>query len=387
MNEAHEDSAFSALEALATGREVGRLSALPIASTVAGAVAVVAGLGATLSVEALGVWLAIALAVALAQQQARQALARRSGPAVADERAWWRWLSANALGAGVFWGLSAYVLAPVESALPLPALAPIVTVVGVLWLPLLAFSPSGLWLLAVPALLPMAPALLSPPDTAHATMGSLFLVVWLALFVVTRATHEILRSAAIARRVLHHQATHDSLVGLVNRAEFHRRLAEVEARSPGPHAVLFIDLDHFKQVNDTVGHATGDALLCEIGRLLRGIVRRRDTAARLGGDEFAILMPECNLEDAARVAHAVIEAVAECKVAGMSDVAGITASLGIACTGASAGEPRALAAADRACYLAKRAGRNRFCVAAEDGGALRAAVRQGAALVPTEASI
>ena len=94
---------------------------------------------------------------------------------------------------------------------------------------------------------------------------------------------------------LSHQATHDTLTGLVNRPEFERRLSHLlgSANPHAPHALLYLDLDQFKVVNDTCGHAAGDDLLRQISALLRTKLRARDTLARLGGDEFGVLLEHC----------------------------------------------------------------------------------------------
>ena len=93
-----------------------------------------------------------------------------------------------------------------------------------------------------------------------------------------------------------HLASHDALTGLPNRREFERRVSVLlpQARErPGHHAVLYLDLDEFKLVNDTCGHAAGDELLRQVSALLRQRLRETDTLARLGGDEFGVLLANC----------------------------------------------------------------------------------------------
>ena len=110
----------------------------------------------------------------------------------------------------------------------------------------------------------------------------------------------------MTRNFLSHRARHDALPGLVNRAEFELRLTRLLNRSRtdgSDNALLYIDLDQFKLVNDACGHAVGDQLLQQMARMLIDSVRTRDTVARLGGDEFAILMERCTVEQAQRVAQ------------------------------------------------------------------------------------
>ena len=110
-------------------------------------------------------------------------------------------------------------------------------------------------------------------------------------------------------RQLQHDAAHDALTGLINRREFEGRLerAVASAKRYGlQHALCYFDLDQFKLVNDTAGHAAGDALLKHVRGLLSGKFRERDTLARLGGDEFALLLENCGLDEAIRIAEIIV---------------------------------------------------------------------------------
>ncbi len=130
------------------------------------------------------------------------------------------------------------------------------------------------------------------------------------------------------------------------------------------YAMLFMDLDHFKEVNDSAGHAVGDELLRNIGAVLRQVVRKGDTAARLGGDEFAVLMEGCGVSEAAEVATTILARIRSFQLTGGERCRRITASIGIACSADLCASPaRLLEAADQACYRAKREGRNRFEIA------------------------
>jgi diguanylate cyclase (GGDEF)-like protein/PAS domain S-box-containing protein len=167
-------------------------------------------------------------------------------------------------------------------------------------------------------------------------------------------------------RQIAHQASHDSLTGLVNRREFEHRLnrAVKTARESGcHHALAYIDLDQFKVVNDSAGHAAGDALLKQMSNVLDSNVRGRDTLARLGGDEFCLLLENCRLDKAAEIAEALLAAVRATPFAWQQRTFSIGASIGVvAITPLVISSEQALSYADAACYMAKHAGRNRVYV-------------------------
>lgn len=162
---------------------------------------------------------------------------------------------------------------------------------------------------------------------------------------------------------LSHQATHDPLTNLVNRTEFERRLTRALAGATGDrsrHALGFLDLDGFKQINDTCGHQAGDELLQELSRLLRTRMRARDTLARLGGDEFGILLEHCSPARAVRIAEQIRRAVTDQPYTCGGRTFRIGASIGIVPVHNGGSSPaRLIAAADGACYHAKRQGGNR----------------------------
>ncbi|UBM10226.1 diguanylate cyclase domain-containing protein [Cupriavidus metallidurans] len=162
---------------------------------------------------------------------------------------------------------------------------------------------------------------------------------------------------------LAYEASHDPLTGLVNRPEFERRLetAILRARQEGcTHTLMYLDLDRFKAVNDTCGHAAGDELLCQIADLMRQQLRRSDTLARLGGDEFAVLLEHCLPSDGERVAESLRQAIAAFRFICRGHVFSVAVSVGlIRLDERTSNTEDALGAADVACYRAKRAGRNR----------------------------
>jgi diguanylate cyclase (GGDEF)-like protein/PAS domain S-box-containing protein len=165
------------------------------------------------------------------------------------------------------------------------------------------------------------------------------------------------------QRELAYAARHDSLTGLLNRAAFEKALSEVcaeAARGEREHALCFIDLDRFKAVNDAAGHAAGDDLLRQVTNTIRRAVRGRDLAGRLGGDEFAVLLVDCPLADAGKIAEQILAAIAATRFVWEGHVHTVGASAGItAVTASSTSVAELMREADAACYAAKAAGRNR----------------------------
>jgi diguanylate cyclase (GGDEF)-like protein/PAS domain S-box-containing protein len=177
-----------------------------------------------------------------------------------------------------------------------------------------------------------------------------------------RAVAHTLASTLARQRTeqrMRHEALHDPLTGLANRTLLRDRLEHAIARSErerGATAVLFIDLDNFKAVNDSHGHAAGDAVLVESARRLHGAVRPGDTVARIGGDEFVALCEDVDADSALAVAHRLQDALRPSFTAGGVEHQ-LSASIGVALGDR---EPdRLLADADAASYRAKAAGRGR----------------------------
>jgi diguanylate cyclase (GGDEF)-like protein len=190
--------------------------------------------------------------------------------------------------------------------------------------------------------------------------------LWERLQGVASQGATAMQNAQLVERI-HHQALHDSLTGLPNRMLFEDRLAHalVASRRDGHEVgVLFVDLDGFKHVNDTFGHACGDELLKEVARRLVGTVRAVDTVARLGGDEFVVVLsPLDGLEDAVVVAEKVLHVMRM-----PFDVAGrrlaVSASVGVSLAHPEDDPETMLNHADSAMYRAKSAGRDRLEIAA-----------------------
>jgi len=162
------------------------------------------------------------------------------------------------------------------------------------------------------------------------------------------------------------QASHDALTGLVNRREFERQLAELVGSAKNEdkqHALMYLDLDNFKTVNDTCGHTAGDELLRQLTTVMLSKMRAADTLARIGGDEFGALLESCPLDQAVRIANGLREAVRDFRFIWQDKTFGIGASIGLVIIDAdSDSADRMLAAADATCYEAKNKGRDRVQV-------------------------
>ena len=173
--------------------------------------------------------------------------------------------------------------------------------------------------------------------------------------------HDVTEARVLSSRITH-QAMHDSLTELVNRRGFEMRLAEVldtPSLQDKGHVLFYVDLDQFKVVNDTCGHAAGDELLKQVALLFRGALRDNDLLARLGGDEFGVLLRNCPVDAALRVAEKMRAAVDAYRFQWNGRSFGIGASIGVVPFEAGATMAHVLGAGDTACYLAKDKGRNR----------------------------
>ncbi len=175
--------------------------------------------------------------------------------------------------------------------------------------------------------------------------------------------HDVSESRELNRRLSYH-ASHDLLTGLVNRREFESRLERslksAKARETS-YALLYLDLDQFKIINDSCGHGAGDMLLTQLGALLKAKIRWRDTLARLGGDEFGLLLEACSTEEAIRTAEMLREAIKDYKFSWDDRTFRLSASVGVVpITGDDDNVATLITAGDSACQAAKEAGRNRI---------------------------
>jgi diguanylate cyclase (GGDEF)-like protein/PAS domain S-box-containing protein len=182
---------------------------------------------------------------------------------------------------------------------------------------------------------------------------------------VLMVSEDITESRRRSEQLAYH-ANHDALTGLVNRRAFEERLDHAIAVARAEHvefALCYLDLDQFKVINDSCGHVAGDEFLRQVGRVLHGAVSKRDTLARLGGDEFGVLLERCQVDQAKRVAYAVLDAIDNLFLTwnGRRFRVGISIGL-VPINHASESVESVLRAADVACYAAKEAGRNRIHV-------------------------
>lgn len=177
--------------------------------------------------------------------------------------------------------------------------------------------------------------------------------------------HDVTHARKLVKEISY-QASHDALTGLLNRREFENRLRSMISNAVDEHrhhALLYLDLDQFKVVNDTSGHSAGDELLRQLTFIMQTKIRDADMLARLGGDEFGVLLGNCHIDQAQHVAEELIEAVKSFNFCWCDKNFTIGASIGmVAITDESQDLASLLSNADTACYIAKEKGRNRVQV-------------------------
>ncbi|HYQ72812.1 MAG TPA: EAL domain-containing protein, partial [Gammaproteobacteria bacterium] len=192
-------------------------------------------------------------------------------------------------------------------------------------------------------------------------------IALLALLLIVAGFIVAYRHLTEKNRLLAYHHSYDPLTGIINRREFESRLdrliQQTRART-ATHALLYIDLDQFKLVNDSCSHAAGDELLKQITLLLLGEIRQRDTLGRLGGDEFGLLLENCPLGKAVEIATRIQKAIECFQFTRGENTFSLGASIGVVQIDEStSGIASAMSAADAACYIAKESGRNRVQIA------------------------
>jgi len=229
----------------------------------------------------------------------------------------------------------------------------------------IAYPPAGVWALGV---LVVSSAVVTHtlgggrPGSALMLGGTLTAVT--TMCAVTAQNHwRTHRSQAELAQRLQHLARHDGLTGCLNHGAFHEVLeaeGERALRYGRPLGLLVVDLDGFKDINDSHGHPCGDAVLAEVGRVLRETTRDSDRVGRIGGDEFGVLLPETGVEEAALLAERARTAIGE-----LTEPVTISVSIGVSAMPESRDAAALLAAADEAVYRAKRSGRDFVSVSGE----------------------
>jgi len=176
---------------------------------------------------------------------------------------------------------------------------------------------------------------------------------------------DITKTRALMKKV-EYQANYDQLTGLMNRYAFETELTRTLTYESGEHALCLMDLDRFKVVNDTCGHAAGDKLLKQLAERLRPLIRRSDTFARLGGDEFGIILRDCPIDKAKSLAENVLKAVQQMPFFWEGERFHVGASIGVLGIKGPMDMQDAMKKCDTACYFAKDGGRNRVSVYTQD---------------------
>jgi diguanylate cyclase (GGDEF)-like protein len=317
-------------------------------------------------------WLASIAILTLLRLMMQQRYTRNL-PRITNYRLWHYGFVATAFASGCLWGSLSVFLFPETSLLHQACLTFILGGVSAGAVSVYAPLPGAYPFFVLPAMIPYAYQIWDLGESEGQPMAAL---IMLFVFILMRAARESrrhvcdildlqVRNAELTRR-LHHRATHDSLVDLVNHGEFNRRLERLtkdNRRENTEYSLVFIDLDLFKDVNDTGGHAAGDLILKGIANILRNHIRAGDTAARVGGDEFALLLDGCPHDRALEIAEALRAEIAAMTVTSDGIDYSVRASIGVSY--GHAGKHSAtgmLKAADAACYSAKEKGRNRVCI-------------------------
>ncbi len=210
-------------------------------------------------------------------------------------------------------------------------------------------------------------ALRSANDHYIESRNAMFILAGIALVLGLCIAVLVIRRSSAKNRHIYHQANHDALTGLLNRRAFERQLellGSMSASTQADNALMYLDLDQFKIVNDTCGHTAGDELLCQLTTVFKNRLRQTDLIARLGGDEFGVLLNDCNLDGATRVAEALRVAAENFQFSWKGKLFSVGVSIGVVPIKPDSGSMAAiLSTADIACLEAKQAGRNRVHVA------------------------
>ena len=308
--------------------------------------------------------------------------------------------------AGLSWGSAGWFFFPAEAQIYQFILIFVLAGMAAAAVPILAASQTAFWVFTLPALGPLIGRFLSASDSTSLAMGALGLlyVLGLAKSAQTvgasilegiRIRHEnsdllnklnrinedlcteiqehqqalaaLRASEQCSRQQSHYQANHDLLTGLANRYHFDRRLQEVLDKAKATrseYALCFMDLDQFRIINTHYGYRAGDALLCQLAAFLSSNIRQHDVLARLGGDEFVLLLTDCNLEQASRIAQTLCRKVEQFTCCWDDQAFSVSLCIGIAMLDRHTTSVHwALGQAESACLSAKKQGRGNMRIA------------------------
>ncbi|MGB5245468.1 MAG: GGDEF domain-containing protein [Woeseia sp.] len=204
-----------------------------------------------------------------------------------------------------------------------------------------------------------AVSILSDYWRANGTLSANILIL---LALIPPYVGALLNSLQRAKDQLRVQASVDVLTGLLNRAETEMSVERVIDKRHDGHSLLFCDLDLFKLVNDSAGHAAGDKLLADVARIIQECSGKGAVVGRLGGDEFCVFLPDCTMEAARRIAENIRNSVSGYRLAWGREYYSVGISVGVAPTSAVQDMGSLFRLADAACYAAKNAGRNQVHV-------------------------
>lgn len=317
-------------------------------------------------------WTAAVIVVSVVRLLLLRWYRRTSAPAPAR---WRRRFLLVAAASGLIWGLAAPLFVPITPSLPVLALVIALAGLAAGALPNLAVVLHVYLIFLGVTLMPLAITYFQFGDEIRVLIGAMTVLYAAALATSGRMYNHYLRYAYEltarlneANRDLDHLSRHDPLSGLKNRATLESALhheLERSARYGSQCALIMLDIDHFKRINDNHGHEVGDRVIVAVGERIAAECRRTDQAARWGGEEFMLLLPETSLMGAQTIAERLRQRIA---AAEFDNVGPVTASLGVAVSSTGEQPSALLKRLDDALYAAKQNGRNRVEVAATSGG-------------------
>ena len=208
-----------------------------------------------------------------------------------------------------------------------------------------------------PSMVPLILRSLAEQTEVHNALAFMLCLLVLVLYRAARQTRNTMHDNIIMSYSLNYRATHDPLVALLNREEFRKQFeqAQYDIAKDDKQAIIFIDLNNFKVVNDTYGHQAGDEALIEVSNIIRNSIRKSDIAARFGGDEFIILVRAEDLSDIVSVGQKIIDSIELYAAAKGSASIDLGASVGVGYSdNSNVMFDALLKASDQACYQAKR---------------------------------